>query len=60
MRDRGDGVDEPGTVRVYVRRIGPDRKVVKGNISRTLEVADASVGAVADTIEACLFGTRGR
>lgn len=53
--DYTDGEDKLGTVRVYVRLVGPDGVWAKGNRSRSFSVPRARVSEVADSIDAALF-----
>lgn len=50
-----DGEDALGTVRVYVRLVGPDGGWAKENRSRSFSVPRAKVSEVADSIDAALF-----
>lgn len=50
-----DFQDERGTVRVWVRLVDPSNgRVIKGNVNRSLTLADAKVFEVADAIEKAL------
>ncbi len=48
-------VDGKGKVRVYVRLVRPeDHTVIRGNVSRTFTLIDATVTEVADAIQKVL------
>lgn len=50
-----EGLDEPGPVRLYIRRVDEQGQNVKGNVTRTLTLKHATVEAVFQAIRDALL-----
>jgi hypothetical protein len=50
-----EGLDEPGPIRLYIRRVDEQGQHIKGNVTRTLTLKHATVEAVFDAIRDALL-----